>query len=278
MTKPSHSGWATSKEQGLGGPALESTQPTDTRPAHDPLSPEQARTLTDAIRADLGSLAANLATAYRGRVWEVLGYETWADYTAAEFSPQRWMLPAGEDRQAVLETLTEAGMSQREMAAATGLSQPTISRALNPSPEVIHDESPHGDVWSNPDGWRVIVQRAQDGYRVPVVTIPRTWEDNAREFVSLCRIECASLANVLAIYTAHPEVVTEAKKEEALLALLESFQAIEHWTVVQDWVKSLDDAWLAEVVQWWITSQTGEDWPLADRLERAQAVLAGGAA
>lgn len=245
------------------------------------LSAEQARALTDTIRADLGSLAANLAAAYRGRAWAALGYGTWAAYTAAEFAADRWALPRGADRDAVLATLAEAGMSQRDMAAATSLSQSTISRALNP-PDA--DESrpfataTHGDVWFDADGWETICQRMLDvpEERRRLVSIPDTMDGNIACFVDLSMEECAAFAAVLAIHLHHGnEGLRESRwadAEDLLETLLEQGYRIEHWTVVGEWVRSLPIS-VERVVARWV-GEASESWPLTERMERAQSVLA----
>lgn len=122
---------AAAEVERLDTTTVESTD-LDVHTPVDRLSEAQARALTSTIQADLGSLAANLAAAYKGRAWEALGYASWSDYTAAEFTLDRWALPPGADRETVVHTLRDAGMSLREIEAATSLSKSTVGRMLTP--------------------------------------------------------------------------------------------------------------------------------------------------
>lgn len=46
---------------------------------------EQARELTDQIRAGMESVYHLIRSAYRGRAWQALGYATWDEYVTREF-------------------------------------------------------------------------------------------------------------------------------------------------------------------------------------------------
>lgn len=103
-------------------------------------SAEEARELTDELRADYGSLQVKISTAWSGRIWLALGYESWQDYLDEEFRDLS-LRPPKELQEQVIAELREAGMSTRGIASATDLSQPTIVRRLsvpgdsNESPE-----------------------------------------------------------------------------------------------------------------------------------------------
>ncbi|MGW4121373.1 hypothetical protein [Nocardia sp. NPDC004711] len=97
-----------------------------------PLTEEAARELTDNIRARVEQVWELVRHAYTGRVWTVLGYDSWDTYCAAEFDGAQLRIPR-EDRAEVVASLRDIGMSTRAIAAATGLSQPTVSRELSSS-------------------------------------------------------------------------------------------------------------------------------------------------
>ncbi|MFE3229867.1 hypothetical protein [Nocardia sp. NPDC059228] len=102
---------------------------------------EAARELTNRINATVAQLWELVSQAYLTRVWIALDYRSWDDYCAAEFDRARIRLPR-EERTEVIASLREIGMSTRAIAAATGLSQPTVSRELssgdsNESPDLV---------------------------------------------------------------------------------------------------------------------------------------------
>jgi len=92
-----------------------------------PLSEFEARRLARQITEALAVAWDLVARAYAGRVWEPLGYPSWDAYCRAEFAAARLRLPA-EERQEVVGSLREAGMSARAIASATGASKSQISR------------------------------------------------------------------------------------------------------------------------------------------------------
>ena len=106
------------------------------------LDADNARLLTDQIKTHVEVLWGLIAAAYNGRAWIALGYESWDAYLDNEFQTNRLRLPR-EERAAVVASLRDSGLSQRAIAAATGLSQPTISRELsgdsNESPEAAEE-------------------------------------------------------------------------------------------------------------------------------------------
>ncbi|MGW4126251.1 hypothetical protein [Nocardia sp. NPDC004711] len=104
----------------------------ETTTEHQPLTEEAARELTDNIRARVAQVWELVRYAYTGRVWTVLGYDSWDTYCAAEFDGAQLRIPR-EDRAEVVASLRDIGMSTRAIAAATGLSQPTVSRELSSS-------------------------------------------------------------------------------------------------------------------------------------------------
>jgi hypothetical protein len=94
------------------------------------MTPEAARALTDEIKRDAAALWDKIATAYTERAWQVLGYGSWDDYCNAEFASLRLRLPR-EERQHVMRSLRESGLSIRAMESATSVSHTTIAKDLD---------------------------------------------------------------------------------------------------------------------------------------------------
>ena len=88
---------------------------------------EQARRLTDEIKHDAEALWGKIATAYTERAWAALGYESWDVYCIQEFGSLRLRLPR-EERAEMVTSLRHAGLSNRSIASATGISEPTVRR------------------------------------------------------------------------------------------------------------------------------------------------------
>lgn len=109
---------------------------TDLRAA----TPDEARRLTEQIKESVASTWELIEEAYLTRAWAALGYESWDTYCTAEFGTSRIPLPR-EERREVVSSLREAGLSTRAIAAATGVSQPTVVRDL----EAATDSFPQRD-------------------------------------------------------------------------------------------------------------------------------------
>lgn len=90
----------------------------------------EARALTDRIKVAVDGTWLLIQEAYISRAWSVLGYASWDDYCTREFGTSRLRLPR-EERQEVVASLREIGMSQRAIASATGDSPRTVRRALS---------------------------------------------------------------------------------------------------------------------------------------------------
>lgn len=93
------------------------------------LDEEAARELVDRIESGLVSVWADVQVAYHGRAWLALGYASWDELCRNEFDTTRLRLPR-EERQEVVASLRETGMSTRAIAAATGTSYDTVQRDL----------------------------------------------------------------------------------------------------------------------------------------------------
>lgn len=123
---------------------------TETWP--EAISPEQARDLTDRIKTGLEITWQLVIEAYQSRAWAALGYATWDDYCHRELEVGRShiQLPR-ENRQEVVRSLSEAGMSTRAITAATGAGYGTVHRDLGAG-EGDLDTGPSGDPNGSPDG------------------------------------------------------------------------------------------------------------------------------
>lgn len=102
---------------------------------------DEARRLTDRIKVAVEGTWQLIQEAYISRAWAVLGYDTWDTYCTEEFGSSRLRLPR-EERQEVVASLRESGLSVRAIASATGMGVGTASRAVtaagvpNGTPEV----------------------------------------------------------------------------------------------------------------------------------------------
>lgn len=89
------------------------------------ISAQDARNLTDKIKAGTAALWELIKEAYASRAWASLGYASWDDYCTQEFGTSRIRLPR-EERREVVSSMREIGMSTRAIASATGNSIGTI--------------------------------------------------------------------------------------------------------------------------------------------------------
>lgn len=101
---------------------------------------ERASKIRAGITNYLETLAV-IAVAYQERDWESLGYDGWDAYVDGEFGHERLRL-SPEHRQKAVRELRLAGLSQRAIGHAVGVSQETVRRDLasgdsNVSPDEI---------------------------------------------------------------------------------------------------------------------------------------------
>ncbi|MDN5702305.1 MAG: hypothetical protein L0H00_04795 [Micrococcales bacterium] len=97
-----------------------------TNPA--PLNEADARELTGQIAEGLADVHSLIVQAWEGRVWEPLGYETWDAWIDGNFRGLQ-LRPPREQRDEVVQSMREAGMSVRAISRATDLGVGTIHRA-----------------------------------------------------------------------------------------------------------------------------------------------------
>lgn len=96
---------------------------------------EEARALTDRIKVAVEGTWQLIREAYTSRTWAVLGYDSWDAYCNTEFGQSRLKLPR-EERQEVVASLRDSGLSVRAIASATGSSVGTIAGDLGRCSEV----------------------------------------------------------------------------------------------------------------------------------------------
>ncbi len=99
------------------------------QPLASDLSELEARALVTQISGQLVSVWEDVKRAYLGRAWLALGYPSWDELCAVEFGTAQIRLPR-EERREVVASLSEAGMSTRAIAAATGSHQETVVNDL----------------------------------------------------------------------------------------------------------------------------------------------------
>ncbi len=97
------------------------------------MTPDAARILTDRIKVAVEATWHLVTEAYQSRAWSALGYSSWDDYCTREFGTSRLRLPR-EERQEVVASLRESGLSIRAIAAATGEGYGTVRRELEREP------------------------------------------------------------------------------------------------------------------------------------------------
>lgn len=93
------------------------------------LTEAEARELTEKIQKNVGELKGLILTAWSGRVWVSLGYGSWHDWCDGELNGFRPQFPREERREIVTE-FRDAGMSQRAIGSAVGVSPYTVNKDL----------------------------------------------------------------------------------------------------------------------------------------------------
>lgn len=131
------------------------------------LSAGDARTLTDRIKVAVEGTWLLIQEAYTSRAWSALGYGSWDEYCTREFGTSRLRLPR-EERQEVVASLRESGLSTRAIASATGLSQSTVARKTAPG------ESNDSPEIQGTDGKTYVPARPTPAPSKPRTDIPRT--------------------------------------------------------------------------------------------------------
>lgn len=136
-----------------------------------PLTESDARELTDQIAEGLADVHSLIVQAWEGRVWEPLGFETWDAWIDANFRGLQ-LRPPREQRDEVVQSMREAGMSMRAISQATDLSYSTVQRV-----------APAGDPNGSPEESSNVVGLDGKSYKKPKKPVP-TAED-AAEFADV---------------------------------------------------------------------------------------------
>lgn len=105
------------------------------------ISAQDARNLTDKIKAGTAALWELIKEAYASRAWASLGYASWDDYCTQEFGTSRIRLPR-EERREVVASMREQGMSIRAIASATGNDPKTVHNAIRAGVGNSHTSEP----------------------------------------------------------------------------------------------------------------------------------------
>jgi hypothetical protein len=105
------------------------------------MSVDEARDLTDQIKAGIEATWQLVVRAYTDGTWRALGHDSWDAYCKSEFGGCKLRLPR-EERSEVVVSLKDAGLSNRAIASATGISEPTVRRELARASNDAPDEEP----------------------------------------------------------------------------------------------------------------------------------------
>lgn len=109
-----------------------------------------ARKITEEIKTALEMAWDLVVEACTRRAWAALGYPSWDAYCSREFHTERLRLPRSE-RAEVVAAFAAAGMSVREIAAATGASKSAVGRDLSgavPNGTPPHRRPAADEVWA----------------------------------------------------------------------------------------------------------------------------------
>lgn len=94
------------------------------------ITEEEARDLTDRIRAGIDDVWDLVVEAHERNAWKALGYPNWDAYHEAEFGDLK-VRPSRLDRPQVVQKLRDAEMSTRAIGTAVGASEGTVRGNLS---------------------------------------------------------------------------------------------------------------------------------------------------
>lgn len=95
-----------------------------------------ARDRAERIRAKTADLLREITEAFENQDHITLGYRTWGEYCRAEFDGRIALPRVKGDRVELCAALVDAGLSQRAVAEATGLSRNTVSKYVAPPAQI----------------------------------------------------------------------------------------------------------------------------------------------
>lgn len=94
------------------------------------LDTEAARKLTREIADGLENVHGLIVRAWEGQAWRALGYPSWDAWIDANFRGLQ-LRPPREQREEVVQSMRESGMSIRAISTAVDLGRGTVERALS---------------------------------------------------------------------------------------------------------------------------------------------------
>lgn len=95
-----------------------------------PLSFDEAVALTEDIRLSVADIEFKIVTAYYGRAWAAMDYESWDEYVVGEFKIAPLAMPR-EDRKSTVASLRSQGLSLRAIGSVTGVDHKTVKNDLD---------------------------------------------------------------------------------------------------------------------------------------------------
>jgi len=123
----------------------------------EPLSADDARTLTDQIKTAAADLWSLVTRAYQGQAWKALGFDSWDAYMEDLKRDVPLALPR-EKRKETVCSLRDHGLSMRAIASATGTGTRQVQEDLAQR-EVCSETTPKTPVVGK-DGKRYAAKKA----------------------------------------------------------------------------------------------------------------------
>lgn len=113
----------------------------------------EARALTDQIKSNLTVAYDLIVVAWKQRVWEPLEYESWNAYCIVEFGGERMVRLTMNQRQEIVASLSNEGMSTRAIGSSLGIDESTARHDLKRAEKAQNPQTRTRE--GNPAGVRV---------------------------------------------------------------------------------------------------------------------------
>ena len=187
---------------------------------------KRIRLMAATVRDNLTKTAELVEEAKAGQIHVALGFSSWTAYLADAIGGQIEL--GTESRRAVVELLAGEGMSNRAIAAAVGVSHPTVAADLAAATQVVNHLPPDGDSAGSGDSGDVLDRGVLDPrLNTPTVTgldgknykksgtkkKPTANRPSADEILlqsdELCRKAAAIVADLFAAATVTAEPIEE---------------------------------------------------------------------
>lgn len=172
------------------------------------MSADEARVLTDSIRRTLEGVWPLFVRAYQGRAWKALGYESWERYCSNELGGLRPPIESREQRREIVGEMRQAGMSQRGIADAVGLSRQAVRGDLQ---KLQNGEAQQPSVIQGSDGQ--MYPRARPSAPGPEPLPADPFEGWAAEEIEMRRVVEAGGIAVASLRGQHTRVIGWAERE-----------------------------------------------------------------